>query len=140
MATIGWFSDIHAYASESASSTATGSEGIASPYENYYAGVVGYTEGDVVWSSEWTPAVDSASPTVTPEDLGRVGVSPNGFPVKYGMLLLTATVDGVAAEGTLRIVFTNDGGSYGYGTAAWDRNVSVIPNFWTDFVDTYEVI
>lgn len=137
---IGWFDDIHNFSSESASTTASGTESMASPHENYYAGVVGYIAGDVVWNSEWTPAVASDPPVVTPDSNGRVGVSSDGFPIKYGTLLLTATVSGVAAEGTLRIVFTDDGGAFSYGSAAWERIVATIPSFWADFSNTYEVI
>lgn len=96
-----------------------------SPNATYYGGVVGYTSGTVVWTSTWVPVVDSPSPTLSDVGNGKIGIVAFGSPVKYGTLVVSATVDGVPCENSLRIVFAQ---AYGYyGNAAWDTVVAGPP-------------
>lgn len=74
-----------------------------------FAGIEGYTSGVVVWTPSWTPAGADPSPTVTPLSGGRVKVTYRGVPnFPYydrndGLLVLSATVDGVPCDGTIEV-------------------------------------
>lgn len=70
-----------------------------------------------------------------------VSINNNGAPTpRYGTILLSATVDGIAVPGQLRAVYAGPppSGSYGYGLAAWDIVYPTVPAFWTDFNQTTE--
>lgn len=74
-----------------------------------YAGIEGYASGVVVWSSDWTPTDASPSPTLTPLSGGRARIDYRDIPdFPYnlhndGLLVLSATVDGVPCSGTIEV-------------------------------------
>lgn len=74
-----------------------------------YAGIENYVSGDVVWSSDWTPTDADPSPTLTPLSGGRVQIDYRNTPDfpfflhNDGLLVLSATVDGIPCSGTIEI-------------------------------------
>lgn len=92
-----------------------------------YAGVVGYSEGDVAWSAAWSPLFDPqdvAQPVLTPMAGGRVSVT-LGQPLaegssifKYwqGLMVISAAVDGAACSNSIEYTC----GDAFYGPIAWD--------------------
>lgn len=84
------------------------------------AGVVAYSTGTIVWSIDWSAAIEG-KPTLTPMAGGVVLVSvPNqivGFPAYFieGTATISATVNGVPASNEIELVIS-DGF---YGPVAW---------------------
>jgi hypothetical protein len=125
----------------------SGTSGHIQAYSSLYAGILGYTSGTPVWVGAWTPVTSDASPLLTFPDgwsgnHDSVQIANNHYPGLYGTLLLTATVDGVPVQNTLKLVIASQpGGSYGYGTVGWNTlRPAAVVGFWTGFLQSYEVL
>lgn len=93
-----------------------------------YAGMVdfiGAGEPTVEWSQIWTPVLGDAQPFITSLGNGKVSVNfdPSTEGARQGMLVLTATINGVPIAVGQRLVFTCDPAldppDLGYGPVAW---------------------
>lgn len=79
--------------------------------DTYYAGIVGYTSGQVIWSSTWVGS--APEPVLTPSSGGRlIGIQPTIVAIapdrtSNGVLTLTATVNGVASIDSITLTVTS---------------------------------
>ena len=104
-------------------------------------GVVGYTDGSVVWDVSWAPVVNTGRPPVINFSGSGVSVQPAYMP-DSGTLLLSATINGVLCSTVLRAVFApRSSGTPDYGAVAWDvLGADKTSEFWTDFINTSEYL
>lgn len=113
---IGWLDPI----GDPAGVAAVSNSGTAGGYnfdwpDPFYAGVVGYAGGVVAWTSQWLPTAGEPAPEVTQEGAKASVLWPptdGGTMRSRGMLILSATVDGVPVPAGQGIEAASDDDAY----------------------------
>ncbi|RST54104.1 hypothetical protein [Variovorax sp. DXTD-1] len=118
-------------------SSGSGNVEISSPYYASLAGdTTGLVSGDVLWTSQWNggaPAPDFSGTGSFSYPFSCEVAMWSGMPAD-GTLTITCWIHGVEQQTQLFITFNSAA-----QTAAWGISVPFTPEFWTGFVNTYEV-
>ena len=107
-------------------------------------GVIGVANGPVTWTFLWNGTTElpfvighqttDSQVTVQLQNLHEVPYTPPGI-----LLVMAADLDG-ALDGVLRLAVASGGGPY--GSVTWDvidPEPPTQPEFWTEFISSYEV-
>ena len=118
---IGWYDAISDGAKGVAGATNSGSGlySVAQGTFDIFAGPVDVVPGIITYELDWSPSSAGSTPTLSVVG-SRVQVLLTaldaGSPGSTGLGIITATLDGVLANNSLRLRYTNESG----GTVYWD--------------------